>query len=161
MHSSQNPNFTGQSIFLTGIYFLILSDASSTIGKLVDGDSMPSLQLPLPQLSLLDRYWQFRLSAYRHAFITSQLVEVRKKHSLTLTKQMAIDIHPIFGAYIMYIRALEARSQGDIQECLDQLGLAMDWLESWRLQSSPTDLSQMVTAQESWTNRRCMLRWEA
>lgn len=153
MHSSRSPNFTGQYISLTGIYLLsYIFDPRSTIGKLVDGDSMPSLQLPLPQLSLLDRYWQFRLSAYRHAFITSQLVEVRKKHSITLAKQMAIDIHPLFGAYIMYIRALEARSEGDLQECLDQLDLAMDWLELWRLGSSPTDLSQMVTAQEPWTN---------
>jgi|SRR2546423_7561012 len=159
MHSFQSPNFTGQYISHAGISSFLRFDARSTIGKLVDGDSMPSLQLPLAQLSLLDRYWQFRLSAYRYAFLTSQLAEVRKKHSITLAKQMAVDIHPIFGAYIMYIRALEARSEGDRQKCLDQLGLAMDWLESWRLQSSSTDLSQMVTAQEYWTNGRCMFHW--
>ena len=133
-----------------------MSDARSTIGKLVDGDGMPSLQLPLPQLSLLDRYWQFRLSAYRHAFLTSQLVEVRRKHSVTLAKQMAIDIHPIFGAYILYIRALESRSEGDLPGCLDQLDLAMEWLEFWRLQRSSTDLSQMVKLLYLLVKSRCM-----
>ena len=105
---------------------------------------MPSLQLPLPQLSLLDRYWQFRVSAYRHAFITSPLADVRKKHTNSLAKQITIDIHPIFGSYILYMLALEARAVKDLSGSLDQLDLAMEWIEFWRLRNSPTDLAQMV-----------------
>jgi len=117
---------------------------SSTLQKLVDGNPMPSLQLPLPKLSLLDRYWQFRLCAYRRAFMTSPLSEVRKKHTISLAKQITVDIHPIFGSYILYMLALEARCTRDFQGSLDQLDLAMLWIELWRQRNSAIDLAQMV-----------------
>ena len=105
---------------------------------LIEGKSIPIPHLALRHLSLVDRYWQFRLRSYRHAYMTRQF------QPDALLKQIMIDIHPIFGAYILYIRALELRLAFNFQGALDHIYFAMEWIKFWRVTGSPWDLAQRV-----------------
>jgi hypothetical protein len=105
---------------------------------LIEGKSISVPRLALQRLSLLDRYWQFRLRSYCHTYMTE------KVQSDALLKQCMIDMHPIFGAYILYIRAMELRTNFDFQGALDHIHFAVEWIEFWRVTGSTWDLAQRV-----------------
>ena len=128
------------------------SDHRTNLPQLIDGKIAPSSHLALKHLSLADRYWQFRLRAYRHAFMTLSLPQVRSEHSASLMKQIMVDIHPIFGAYILYLHALESRAGHEFQAALDHLHFAMEWLEPWRVKGNTLDLAQKVRDFNAWLN---------
>lgn len=110
----------------------------TNLQTLIEGKSISAPRLALQHLSLADRYWQFRLRSYRHAYMTE------KAQSDILLRQCMIDIHPIFGAYILYIRALELRRNFYFQEASDHIHFAIEWIEFWRVTGSTWDLTQKV-----------------
>jgi len=59
-----------------------------------------------------------------------------------------VDIHPIFGSYILYIRALSFRVGGDSQGAMDHIRFAIEWIEFWRVSGAPWDLAQKVFSVE-------------
>jgi hypothetical protein len=99
---------------------------------------------------MIDRYWQIHLRAYRHAFMTSSLPTVKSEYSTALMNQIMVDIHPIFGAYILYMHALELRAGHELQVALDHLHFASEWLESWRVEGNALDLAQKVSDFTAW-----------
>jgi hypothetical protein len=119
----------------------------STLPKLVEKKEfyIPHLGHVFPSLTLTDRYWQFRLRTYRHAFIHSPVEQVQKVHSKFLMRQIVKDTHPIFGAYILYVHALELRTLTDFNKSLDCLQFALEWLWTWQVKDlAPWDLPQKV-----------------
>ena len=116
----------------------------TNLQHLIQGKRWYSPPLALQHLSLADRYWQLRLQAYRHSLLTQSLWQVQKEHTEPLLEQIAKDTHPIFGAYILYLRALEFRLLFAYQEAADHIHFAIEWLECWRAPAYPMDLSQKV-----------------
>jgi hypothetical protein len=112
---------------------------------LATGESIAAPRLTLSHLSLLDRYWQFRLQAYRHAFLEFSPVRLQWEHGSALSRQLMVDIHPTFGAYILYILALGSRLEADFLKTLDYLELAKDWIESWRIRGDKQDLNEKAS----------------
>jgi hypothetical protein len=107
----------------------------------MEGKSVPATHLALQHLSLADRYWQFRLSVFRHSFITDL---TQQNHFAALITQLMIDIHPIFGAYVLYLCALQTRLDKNFQGAVDHVQFAIEWLEYWRVVGAPWDLAQKV-----------------
>lgn len=69
---------------------------------------------------------------------------MQRQHTEILFEQAVKDTHPVFGAYIIYLQALELRLLRLFQAALDHLQYAMKWLETWRNRDDETDLSQRV-----------------
>jgi len=107
----------------------------------MEGKSVPAARLALNHLSLADRYWQFRLRMLRLSFMTCP---TSKDHFAHLINQLMMDIHPIFGAYVLYICGLQTRLDNDFQGAVDHIQFAIEWLEYWRVVGSPWDLAQRV-----------------
>src|SRR5277367_4076419 len=108
----------------------------------MEGKSIPATRFPLKHLSLADRYWQFRLRVFRNSFIVYPTSHV---HFSPLVKQIMIDIHPLFGTYILYICALQVRLDGNFMGAVDHLQFAMEWLQNWRVEGARWDLTQRVS----------------
>jgi hypothetical protein len=117
----------------------------SNLGHLIQGSVLHKPPFVLEHLSLSDRYWQHHLRTYRCSLISQPLHWVQEKYTLTLLQQLKKDIHPIFGAYILYLRSFEFLLVSNLQLALDQIQHAIRWLETWRKPHDLTDLSQRVS----------------
>jgi hypothetical protein len=74
--------------------------------------------------------------------------QIHVEHAKSLLKQIMVDTHPIFGSYILYIKALSLRVGGDFQGAMDHIRFAMEWIEFWRVTGAPWDLAQKVAPDE-------------
>jgi hypothetical protein len=120
------------------------SDNRTSLHALVEKKPFAAPRLTFQHLSLADRYWQFRLQAYRYAFMDCSPAQVNWEHASPLGKQAMIDIHPTFGSYFLYIRALQTRLEGDFQGSLNLIHFAMEWINSWRVRGDMRDLNERV-----------------
>jgi hypothetical protein len=107
----------------------------------MEGKSIPSTRFPLKHLSLADLYWQFRLRFLRNSFISRPTSNV---HFSPLVKQIMIDMHPVFGAYILYVCALKVRLDRNFVGAVDHIQFAMEWLQHLRVKGAHWDLAQRV-----------------
>lgn len=101
--------------------------------------------MPLRHLSLLDRYWQFRLRLYRRISETHRTGPFLAEHYVPMYKQLLVDMHPIFGSYALYLRAIELYILSDLQGALDYLHFAIDWIATWRISGCKWDLTEKAS----------------
>jgi hypothetical protein len=132
----------------------------SNLTALIEGQRFKPPLMPLRHLSLLDRYWQLRLRLYRRMFETHRVGPFLTEHCFPIYKQLLVDIHPIFGAYVLYLRALQLYVLSDLEGTMDYLQFAMDWIASWRIPGNRWDLTEQVRFQNvALITRRCINRW--
>jgi hypothetical protein len=76
------------------------------------------------------------------------------EHCFPIYKQLLVDIHPIFGAYVLYLRALQLYVCSDLQGTMDHLNFAMEWIVSWRIPGNRGDLTEQVHLKWRIANRK-------